>query len=205
MDTDRGSAFTLWVEEWKAYSRMSDLGKENAATQYNVLRLALSRETALVVSNPGLSKDKNKKKYVASIIKALTEHADGAINETVERKAFCKRQQQRGETFEDYIVALRGLIGTCNYCSDDCSNKALLRDQKIERTRDGYTVEELLRDKKLTPDGAISVCRAHESAKVNRTRFTKPERQKDTSSPRVNANSKERINTQKKCGRCGRP
>ena len=141
---------------------MSGLEKEEPDTQYNILRLAFSRETALVVSNLG-SPEQNKKE-VESIIKALTEHVEGTVNETVERKAFRKRKQQQGESFDDYLVSLRDLVRTCNYCSDECSNKAL-RDQIIEGLYDGDTVEQLLRERKLTIDGVISTCRAHESAK----------------------------------------
>ena len=123
LDIDRGSAFTSWVEEWNAYSSVSQLEKESAETQYNVLRLAFSRETALVVSNLGLPQAQ--KKDVKSIIIALTEHVEGAINETVERKAFRKRKQQSGESFDDYLVALRDLVRTCNYCYEECANKAI--------------------------------------------------------------------------------
>jgi len=39
LDIDRGSNFTSWREEWNAYSLVSGLSKEEAITQYNVLRL----------------------------------------------------------------------------------------------------------------------------------------------------------------------
>ena len=44
---DRGSNFISWKEEWTAYLLESELTKAEAETQYNVLRLAFSRETAL--------------------------------------------------------------------------------------------------------------------------------------------------------------
>ena len=82
LDIGQGSNFTSWKEEWDAYLLVSGLSKEKAATQDNVLRLAFSRETALIVSNLGLS-DENKQN-VTSIIEALTEHVEGTVNETVE-------------------------------------------------------------------------------------------------------------------------
>ena len=125
---------------------MSELFKEQAETQYNVLRLAFSREIALIVSNLGLPEEK--KKNVKSIIEALTEHVEGTVNETVERKAFCKGRQQKGELF-DFLVSLRDLVRTCNYCSEECTTKAI-QDQIIQRIRDGDTVKQLLREQKLT-------------------------------------------------------
>ena len=128
---------------------VSGLSIEEAATQYNVLRLAFSRETALIVSNLGLS-DENKQK-VTSIIEALTEHIEGTVNETVEQKAFRKRRQHRGESFDDFRITLRDLVRSCNYCSDECTNKAI-QDQIIEGISDDDTVEQLLRERKLTLD-----------------------------------------------------
>ena len=211
LDIDRGSGFSSWKEEWNAYSAVSGLEKEEPDTQYNVLRLAFSRETALVVSNLGLPEQNEKE--VKSIIKALTEHVEGTVNETVERKAFRKRKQQQGESFDDYLVSLRDLMCTCNYCSDECSNKAL-RDQIIEGLYDGDTVEQLLRERKLTIDGVISTCRAHESAKqqradmkshvVNRTATTSYRQREKITSSLSCARSKEKKHEQN-CGRCGRP
>ena len=210
LDIDRGSGFSSWKEEWNAYSAVSGLEKEEPDTQYNVLRLAFSRETALVVSNLGLPEQN--KKEVKSIIKALTEHVEGTVNETVERKAFRKRKQQQGESFDDYLVSLRDLVRTCNYCSDECSNKAL-RDQIIEGLYDGDTVEQLLRERKLTIDGVISACRAHESTKqqradmqshvVRRTATTSYRQREKITSSSPRARSKEKKHEQN-CGRCGR-
>ena len=45
LETDRNN-FTSWIEEWTAYAALSGLNEENAITQYNILRLALSREAA---------------------------------------------------------------------------------------------------------------------------------------------------------------
>ena len=42
LEIERGSNFTAWLEEWTAYAALSGLNEENAETQYNVLRLAMS-------------------------------------------------------------------------------------------------------------------------------------------------------------------
>ena len=112
-----------------------------------MLRLAFSREIALIVSNLGLPEEK--KKNVKSIIEALTEHVEGTVNETVERKAFCKGRQQKGELLNDFLVSLRDLVRTCNYCSEECTNKAI-QDQIIQGISEGDTVKQLLREQKLT-------------------------------------------------------
>ena len=53
-----------------------------------------------------------------------------------------QRTQGVGESFDDFLVSLRELTKTCNFCSNDCLQKAL-RDQIIEGLRDGDIIEEL--------------------------------------------------------------
>ena len=103
LDVDRGSSFKAWLEEWSAYLAVSQLSKEDGDTQYNVLRLAFSRDTANVADNLGLATEDKKK--VAKIIEALTKHMEGAVNETAERQNFRKRRQHARETFDDYLVS----------------------------------------------------------------------------------------------------
>ena len=72
--------------------------------------------------------------------------------------------QQPGESFNDFLVALHELAKTCNYCSDQCSQKNIW-DQIIEGTPDGDTIEQLLKQSDLTLEAAITICRAQEAAK----------------------------------------
>jgi len=125
LEVDRGVSFKAWLEEWSAYSAVSGLGKEDGDTQYNVLRLAFFRDTAYVVDNLGLAAEDKKK--VTKIIDALKNHMEGSVNETVERRNFRQHRQQPRESFDDFLVALRDLIRTCNYCADDCMSKVLKR------------------------------------------------------------------------------
>ena len=73
----------------------------------------------------------------------------GAINETVERRNFRKRQQFARESFDD-----------------------ALRDRIIEGLLNGDTVKELLRQKDLALSKTMQVCRAHEAAKQQRLEIT---------------------------------
>ena len=165
LDVDRGSNFKAWLEEWSAYHAVSGLSDQEAETQYHVLRLAFSRDTATVIDNLGLPNEDRKK--VDKIIEALKTHMQGDVNETVERRNFRKRRQHKQESFDDFLAALCDLVKTCSYCTDACVNK-VLRDQVTEGLQDGDTVEELLRQKALTLDNTIQICRSHEAAKHQR-------------------------------------
>ena len=85
----------------------------------------------------------------------------------MERRKLRRRVQQQGESFDDYLVSLRELTKTCNFCSEACAQKNI-RDQIIEGLIDGDTVEHLLRQHDLTLATTITTCRAQEAAKKQR-------------------------------------
>ena len=164
LDTDRGTDFQAWHQQWLAYRSLSCLGSESAAKQVQALHLCFSRETLNIVDNLGLTNAQ--KKDQALIIAALKLYVDGRINETIERRNFRQRTQRVGESFDDFLVSLCELAKTCNFCDNNCLQKAL-RDQIIEGLQDGDTIQELLQVKDL--DQAIMKCRGLEAAKKSRT------------------------------------
>ena len=103
----------------------------------------------------------------AKIIAALKQHVEGLVNETVERRNFRRRTQQEGESFDDFLVALRELAKTCNFYSNECVQKAI-RDQIIEGLQDGEFIQELLQARDLSLDQSIIKCRSLEAAKRSR-------------------------------------
>ena len=88
---------------------------------------------------------------------------DGYINEIVEH---CNFHSAAGETFDDYLIALRELAKTCRFCFNTCMQK-IIRNQVIEGLLDGNTVEDLLQESDLTLTTAIKKCRSREGAKQN--------------------------------------
>ena len=133
------------------------------------LTLCFSRDTLSIVQNLGLTEEQ--RGSVEETIIAIKRYVDGHINETVERRNFRQRAQHPGEPFDDFLVSLRDLVKTCNFCSDACIQKSL-RDQIIEGLLDGDTVESLLQEADLTLERTISKCRAQEAAKRQRANIT---------------------------------
>lgn len=166
IDTDKGTDFLAWHQQWLAYRSLSGLSNESAAKQVQALKLCFSRETLTVVDNLGLNDAQ--KKDQAQTIAALKQHIEGQINETIERRNLRQRHQLAGESVDDFLVSLRDLAKTCNFCNNDCLKRAI-RDQIIEGLQDGDTIQELLRAKDLTLDQAISKCRGMEAAKKSRS------------------------------------
>ena len=107
--------------------------------------------------------------------RAIQRYVEGRINESVERRTFRRRVHQPGETFDDFLISLRELAKTCNFCSADCTQKHL-RDQIIEGLLDGDTTEHL-QEKDLTLDKTIDMCRAQEAVKKKRAEIAKSPRE----------------------------
>ena len=168
LQVDRGTDFKAWKAQWQAYFSPSGPDEQPAAKQVQALTLCFSRETICIVDNLGLSAEQ--RAGVDTIIEAIERYVQGQINETVERKNFRKRVQE-GESFDDFLVALRELSKTCNFCTDECLQKNI-RDQIIEGLSDGSTVEDLLKEKNLTLKATIDKCRAHEAAKRQRVEIS---------------------------------
>ena len=165
LQVDRGSDFAAWKLQWDSYRSLSGLAEQGAATQVQALTLCFSRDTLSVVQNLGLTEEQ--RGSVDSIISAIKRYIDGHVNETVERRNFRRCTQQAGESFDDFLISLRELVKTCNFCSDACTQKNI-RDQIIEGLLHDDTVEDLLQETDLTLAKAVRKCQAQEAAKKQR-------------------------------------
>ena len=160
LEVDKGSDFIAWNEQWEAYRTLFGLSDEEATKQANVLRLCVTRDTLTTVNNLGLTQ--SQKNDPVAIVEALRHHMEGQMNVTVECRNFRKRKQQLGETFDDFLCSLRELVKNCQFCNDACTQNNI-RDQIIEGLKDSDTVQELLKEQRLTLPGTIMTCRGMES------------------------------------------
>ena len=81
--------------------------------------LCFSRETVTVVDNLGLTAEQ--RGNAGQVVDAISQYVAGQVNESVERKIFRRRTQQKGESFDDFLVTLRELAKTCKFCSELCT------------------------------------------------------------------------------------
>ena len=159
LQVDHGSDFAAWKLQWDSYRSLSGLAEQDAAKQVQALTLCFSRDTLSIVQNLGLTEEQ--RGNVESIISAIKQYIDGHVNETVEQRNFRRRTQQVGESFDDFLVSLRELVKTCNFCSYVCTQKNI-RDQIIEGLIDNG---DLLQETDLTLAKAIHKCQAQKAAK----------------------------------------
>lgn len=90
------------------------------------------------------------------VIEKFEEHFNPEKNEIYERYKFFTRNQNEGESYEDYSVALRDLSSTCNF---DFLTDSLIRDRLVCGISDKTVKDRLLRTKDLTLAKAIDICR----------------------------------------------
>ena len=171
LQIDRGTDFIGWRLQWRSYCSLSGLAQQEASKQVEALSLCFSRETLSIVQNLGLTTEQ--RNDVTTIIEALQSYVDGHLNEIIERRNFGRRVQQPGESFDDFLIALRELAKTCKFCSDACTED--IRDQVIEGASDGDTIEDLLQENNLTLAKTISMGRSREAAKKHRSDIHVPD------------------------------
>ena len=121
--------FEAWRTQWTAYVNLSGLSQQLAETKVQALNLCFSHETLTIVNNLRLTTEQ--KKDADIIICTIKNHIEGHRDESMERHALCRRIQEPGKTFDNYLVALWELAKTCNFCLEECAQKNI-RDQIIE-------------------------------------------------------------------------
>ncbi len=83
-------------------------------------------------------------------------------SETFEQFKFVSGRQAVDEPFDKFLLALKGLISSCNY---DNQRDSLLRDRIVVGIIDSDTREQLLSQSTLDLKKAVEICRARESAR----------------------------------------
>lgn len=78
-------------------------------------------------------------------------------SETSDRFKFVSRRQAVDETFDEYLLALKGLLSSCKY---DTQRYSLLRDQIVVGIVDNDTREQLLSQSTLDLQKAVEICHA---------------------------------------------
>ena len=161
MDDNLVENWRFFKQKWKNYAIITNLAQQSP--QYQVaLLLHVMGDQALKTYNGFQFTAGEDDRTVDEILKKFDEFAVGEVNETYERYLFNKRNQNDGETFEGFLTALRLLVKSCNFC-DNC-NDSVLRDCIVPGIREVETQQLLLRERALTLEKAVDICRAGETA-----------------------------------------
>lgn len=155
-----------WKEDWQDYAIVQDLHSKPDAVQCSLFRMALGTDgKKLLRSQPmpkkpdGTPMDPNK---LATLLETMKIAIVGEVNVTYELYVFQTRVQQKGEPFDEFLLALRELMKTCDFCEHMTDH--MLKSQVIRGVREDATRERLLQERQLTLAKCVDMCRAAESA-----------------------------------------
>ena len=152
-----------WSSTWEDYYQVTKLEKEIPALQRANFKSHLSQEMRGVVEHVlGIGHDSTK--TCVEILKDIKAHIRSNRNIQIDKVSFEKRTQKQGESFDDYLVAIRKMARNadlCNECLDDRLLTKIMAGLSDQETR-----EELLA-KVPTPklEEAITFARSKEAAR----------------------------------------
>jgi hypothetical protein len=137
----------LFKQKWNNYAVITLLDRQPVAYQVALLLHTIGDE-ALKIYNGFQFNTPENDRTTNEILEMFDTFAVGDVNETYERFVFNKRDQLEGETFEQFLSAIRTLIRTCNYC-DNCVT-SILRDRIVLGIFDTEIQTALLKERGLT-------------------------------------------------------
>ena len=94
------------------------------------------------------------------IMDMMEKHCIGEVNKIYERYCFNRRDKLPMETVDNFVVELKTLAKTCNFCN--CLRDSLMRDRIVLGIKNEQTTKKLVRMRDLTLNQCIDVCRSEE-------------------------------------------
>ena len=134
-----------WKKRFQQFRNASGLSAESEIRQVDTLLYCMGDEAESVLSSTNITAA-NRKNFDL-VIEKFDEYFAVRRNVIFERARFNRRCQQDGETVEQYITELYGLIEFCNYSE---LKDEMLRDRLVVGIRDISLSEKLQTDPTLT-------------------------------------------------------
>ena len=133
--------FETWHNTWKDYFSVTKLEKEASSTQRAHLKSHLSQEMRGIVEHVlGIGEETTKS--CKDILKEIRSHIRSHRSVQIDKVEFERRSQREGESFDDYMVAIRKLARNAELC-EECLDDRLLT-KIMSGVNDQEVREELL-------------------------------------------------------------
>ena len=166
-DFKKPDEWTRWKRRFQQFLSASGLDKEEELRQISTLLYCLGDEAEGVLASTNISDDA--RKSYKDVMAKLDEHFKVRNNTIYERARFNRRDQQEGESAEEYVTALYELIETCEYGE---LHDEMLRDRLVVGIRDAAMSEKLQLDPELTLEKAKKAIRQKEAVREQSKRLT---------------------------------
>ena len=159
-DFKKPDEWLKWKRRFEQFLSASGLDKEDESRRVSTLLYCLGEEAHDVLTSTGISAED--KKVYSKVLEKFDGYFDVRKNVIFERARFNKRNQLDGETAEEYITALYGLIETCEY---GALKEEMLRDRLVVGIRDTNVSQKLQMNAKLTLEEAKKEVRQREAVR----------------------------------------
>ena len=143
-----------WKRRFQQFCEASGLSGESASKQISTLLYCLGEEAECVLASTNATAE-DCADY-DRVLEKFDGHFNVRKNVIYERARFNRRNQQSGETAEQYIMALYELSEHCDY---DEMKDEMIRDRLVVGIRDTTLSERLQMDPKLTLESAKKAIR----------------------------------------------
>ena len=209
--------WSRWKKRFEQYRLALELGKASASRQISTLLYCLGEEAEAVLDSTDATDDE--KAVYKTVIEKFDAHFKVRKNIIYERAKFNKRNQQLGETAEEYIMQLYKLAEGCNYGE---FTEEMIRDRLVVGIRDNAMSERLQLDPALTLDKAKRMIRQREavheqqedlkgasrlSGDIDETRYLERgyrRKQIPSKRPPTSERGSQKHSNKKQCTRCGK-
>ena len=201
LDGNVAENWRRWKQCFEIFSLASGLSEKDAGVQAATF-LHVAGPEALEVYNTfswAANGDKNK---VDKIMEKFDQYCNPRKNVTWERHKFNTRNQQPGETIDQYVTDLKTKAQTCEFAE---LKDGLIRDRVVCGIICDRTRARLLKEAELTLQKALDICRANEATSTQLKTLNSNATGKEMHYQEVLPVQKQRQNDKPKpqCDKCG--
>ena len=150
-----------WEQQFHIYFAAAELEKKSKPTQTAILLNVAGPEAQEVYSTFAFPSPEAKND-VEVVLKQFKTHCQPHHNTVFERHRFWTRDQQDGESIDQWVTNLKTKATACEFGEQ---RDPLIRDKIVFGLKDDRVKERLLREPNLSMPKAIDICRAAEATK----------------------------------------
>lgn len=154
----RADLWRKWLRQFRVFLKASGVSKESSDVQASLLINLIGPEGYDIYSTLKFKAEKDNEE-VEKVIDAFNEYFGTKTNVIMVRFKFFTRIQEKGESIDEYVTALKLLSQRCEF---EQLEDSLVRDKIVCGVADSALRDRLLRADDLTLEKAIKICQANE-------------------------------------------
>ena len=159
-----------WKERFQHYLVAAKLKNEEDEVKVSTLLTLIGADAHRIYTTFTWTAPDDKQK-LDEVLKKFDEYCNPRKNTIFERFRFNSRQQQGGESLDQFVSSLRQLAANCDF--ENVTPDQLLCDRIVFGIADAKVRERLLRESDLTLTKCLDICRACEVSSVQMREVSK--------------------------------